>query len=667
MSGIVVCDLSCNNISTFPSALLMGKSLEEINLSCNKLRSLPTLEGPEVYLSSLTYLDLSLNPLTYLPTSLFHLPKLESLILSRCHLGSLDIPLEGLRPVGPSLRTLDLSHNDFATLPDGFGILKQLEVVNMSCNKLTAVPRAVAELPGLAELWVSGNRIAELPKRVPNTLRILVANGNLIESVPREWELPQLSVLSLAHNCVAKLRSDFFERFPELTALDLSANRLTSLPRVTARKLTALRVAGNRLSELSLTQDALAGLVVLDLSFNSFSSLPNLAGAKALEVLNASYNRLSGSVGTLRAGIPRTLVRLGLAGCDLGEFDWCDSVLSFPRLETLLLQGSNIKRAELGAVAASKSIKFADFSHNPFLQSASALNPLGNIFMRKVICCNTPAAPTAAATTWGKACYSDPRAPGAGSYSHAAAVEAIAPGCALYALYDCCGFECKRVAGTVAAAVAAAVRRGLPETKGQQAKVSALLASAIKGANTLFSDDPMEPIQGCSVLLVLVDSAASLAYTASLGSAAAAIVSSKSARWIAERIDPLGDAEYDRVHRADPRAFVTKDGRLMGIFAASRGLGCKLLGPALSTEPVVNVTNIGAVTQDSFIVMGSEKVWKMASLEEFVAPFVVESYKKTKGNADLTAACLRDWCLGSCADDYQNFNAVATLVVPLFK
>lgn len=663
LPGIVVCDLSCNNISTFPNPLLMGKSLEEINLSCNKIHVLPALEGPEAHLNSLTHLDLSLNPLDYLPSSLFHLPKLDTLILARCHLDRIEVPLEGLRPVAPSLKTLDLSHNKFTTLPDSLAILRSLEVLNMSSNELTAVPRCVSELPALAEFWATGNRISALPSRIPSTLRVLVANGNLIEGVPKEWELPQLSVLHLAHNRIAKLRAEFFECFPELTSLDLSANKLTALPKVTAKKLAALRVAGNKLTEVPFAADALANLVVLDVSFNALTALPNLAAAKGLEVLLASHNsKLGSSVGGLRAGVPRTLVRLGLAGCDLGEFDWCDSVLGFPRLETLLLQGSNIKRLDaFEAITAAKSIKFADFSYNPFLQSATPVAVLDGLFTAKALACNL------ANTAWGSAQYSDPRAPGAGSYSLPVAAEGIAPGCALYVLCDAAGEGCKAAAAAVAGKVVETVRRGLPATRGSQAKVSGLLAEAIRSSNALFSEDPMEPIQACGVLIVLIDSGAALAYTAVLGSASAAMVSPKSARWVAEGQNPLSDNEYARVHKVDPKAFVTKDGRLMGIYAGSRGLGCKLLGPSLSVIPVVNVAKLGAATAETFIVMGSEKIWKMAGLADFIGPFVSEMYKKNKGNASLVAACLRDWCLSSCADDYQNFNSIATLVIPVLK
>ena len=656
----------------------MGKSLENIYLSCNKLRRLPSLAGPEVHLSALTLLDLSQNPIEYLPASLFQLPKLETLILARCGLNKLDLPLEGVRPVCPALRRLDISHNNFTELPESLALMSSLEVLNVSSNNLTYFPRCIAEMGKLTEVWANSNRLAVLPEELPQSVQLLVANSNEVESVPRNWALPALTTLALAYNRLTKLYSGFFDAFPSLTSLDLSANRLSSMPRVSSPHLTSLRVAGNRLSDIALSQEALTGLVVLDVSHNNLSTLHNLSAATGLEVLNIAHNKLGTAIQL--AVLPRTLVRVNVACCGINDelgssssssssstSNYGDSVLSLPRLETLCAQGNNIKQIGFETISASKSLIFADLSLNSFSQSAVPAPIINNLFVRKTVCCSS------ADTVWGSAAYCNMRAP-TPSCSLPVVTEAIAPGCTLYALYDCCGTDCKQVAASVAAAVSAHVRKGL-STK--HPSVPALLAEAVRSANTLFSEDPMDPLQGCGALLVLVDSVASVVHTASLGAAAAAIVSNTSAKWLAQGQDPLSAEEYSRIHTADPNAFVTADGRLMGVFAGSRGLGCKILGAALSDEPVVGKTELGGDDSNSdddeeeekneFIVMASERVWKMAPLVGFIGPFVVDTYKKTKRNASLTAASLRDWCLGSCADDPQNYASLATLVVPISR
>lgn len=85
-----------------------------------------------------------------------------------------------LRDFPNALRTLDLSENRFATLPDAVAHFTLLRHLNVNSNRLTELPDALAALVKLETLSAINNLIA----RVPRGLAQLVN----LKKVSRTWD-----------------------------------------------------------------------------------------------------------------------------------------------------------------------------------------------------------------------------------------------------------------------------------------------------------------------------------------------------------------------------------------------------------------------------------------------------------------------------------------------
>ena len=155
-----------------------------------------------------------------------------------------------------AVRTLELHHNLFQEIPNSIAFFATtLTTLNMSHNELTSdtFMKDDLELPVLKELILSCNTF--------NSLRPLI------------------------QRLIA----------PNLEKLDISFNRLTSLPVLRSRfpKLTAVLASNNTIRELS--PEAVKGLRILDCSSNDINSLNSriglLGGPGGLERLDVMGNR----------------------------------------------------------------------------------------------------------------------------------------------------------------------------------------------------------------------------------------------------------------------------------------------------------------------------------------------------------------------------------------
>lgn len=190
------------------------------------------------------------------------------------------------------LTSLDLSINRLSKLPDELGALQSLEVLNVSENRLTALPSWVAALP-LQFLDAESNQLTHLPLDLASNTSIeaLIASQNRIAAVDGQLlTIPTLRHLSLDQNDLAAL--------PELSAnspvttLDVSSNALTDTGDLAAFvNLESLDASSNLLR--SLPESLPASLVHLDVSSNDIDSLPDTPGYyRQFDFLNVSGNRL---------------------------------------------------------------------------------------------------------------------------------------------------------------------------------------------------------------------------------------------------------------------------------------------------------------------------------------------------------------------------------------
>ncbi|KAG9456651.1 hypothetical protein H6P81_001159 [Aristolochia fimbriata] len=175
--------------------------------------------------------------------------------------------------MGQGIESVDLTGRQLTILPEAFGRLRSLVMLNLSNNQLEGLPDSISGLDNLEELRVSSNVLVSLPDSIGllTNLRILDVSGNKLPSLP---------------DSIAHCRS--------LVELDASYNKLTYLPTNIGYELVNLQklfVHLNKLRSLPTSLCEMRSLRHLDAHFNELRVLPHAIGKLTnLEILNLSSN-----------------------------------------------------------------------------------------------------------------------------------------------------------------------------------------------------------------------------------------------------------------------------------------------------------------------------------------------------------------------------------------
>ncbi|TYI85306.1 hypothetical protein E1A91_D05G431600v1 [Gossypium mustelinum] len=348
--------LSSCNLSEFPQFLKGLKSLESLDLSCNKIEGKIPQWMQEVGNVSLTYFNVSHNSLTEVE----HFPwkNIESLDLSSNLIsGNLPIPastisvffisnnsfngeVSSLICNASSLRILDLSHNNLSgPIPQCFGNLSDsLEILNLKKNKFYGtIPPKFAKGCRLTNFNLNGNLLeGPLTPSILNCrgLEVLDLGNNKINDTFPHWlgSLPQLQVLVLKSNhmhgslCVNSSKSSPF--FSKIQIFDLSSNYFSGPLPVryinSFKAIINLEKIGSTVSYMGVNDPRGSGFytysigivmkgqdmelvkiftmwMIIDLSNNQFEGgIPEVFGKlNLLKGLNLSHNNLNGGIPTL--------------------------------------------------------------------------------------------------------------------------------------------------------------------------------------------------------------------------------------------------------------------------------------------------------------------------------------------------------------------------------
>ncbi|WP_295537937.1 leucine-rich repeat-containing protein kinase family protein [uncultured Pseudacidovorax sp.] len=147
-----------------------------------------------------------------------------------------------------TLEVLDLSGNRLDALPDDLHRLHRLRVFFASSNRFTELPAALGACPQLEMVGFKANRIAHVPaESLPPRLRWLILTDNDLGELPPELGMrPRLQKLMLAGNRLAAL-PDTLQQCQALELLRLAANRFEALPAWLADlpALSWLAIGGN--------------------------------------------------------------------------------------------------------------------------------------------------------------------------------------------------------------------------------------------------------------------------------------------------------------------------------------------------------------------------------------------------------------------------------------
>ena len=238
-------------------------------------------------------LDFHGNLLQELPMGLRRLAELTKLNLSRNKL-----PMEAFDVITQiaSLRELKLAENHLAgDLPSSIASLTQLEVLDVASNRLIGLPAEIRELTQLRTLNVADNQLRTVPMELFISTSLIEFTGtrNRLEgSFFTITSAPHLQELRLSGNSLASLSESGNLDLPALKYLDLSANRLSSLPDVTSwTNLGTILLGENKVAAFPEGFFSLKQLRIADFTANDISKVDErIALMEGLENLTLAAN-----------------------------------------------------------------------------------------------------------------------------------------------------------------------------------------------------------------------------------------------------------------------------------------------------------------------------------------------------------------------------------------
>lgn len=215
LESLIDLDLSFNLIMNFPDNIGDLKSLEKLVITNNRLSG--ALPDAFTNLQSLRELDVKYNAISAIDV-VSQLPKLE--IMTADHnaisqfIGSFErlrslklnanpITKFGITASVPTLKLLNLSSAQLASIDDTFHNILNLERLVLDRNYFVSLPAQIGNLRRLEHFSIANNSLGELPPEIGclTELRVLDVRGNNIRKLPMElWWANKLETLNASSN-----------------------------------------------------------------------------------------------------------------------------------------------------------------------------------------------------------------------------------------------------------------------------------------------------------------------------------------------------------------------------------------------------------------------------------------------------------------------------------
>ena len=363
-------------------------NMKDLDLSENPLRCLPPSLAQ---LTKLRKVNLTFCCLTDFPTVLLQLDSLENLQMEKNLISSLPGDL-----CRTNLRTLKLRDNLVEELPSNFGLLSQLQELDLSRCMFQNFPQVVLSIESLKCLDLEDNNISVLPETWTNspitTLRIgknPLAHLNrglldlnlvslsvcqcLLSEIPEYFlSFTKMTHLNLSDNHISS--STFAALPPHLCHLAAEKNPLNSYPELTSKQqyLHTLWLHQCDLCELSSSLCRLTKLQDLNTSRNCLEELPADLSHTMLLNLDSSANPL-GSLQALRD--VKTLRELAASACGLTAFPLVTQGL--PKLQKLISRTNCITCIPSDFVH--RNLMKLDFLFGSALQISESIQNISNL------------------------------------------------------------------------------------------------------------------------------------------------------------------------------------------------------------------------------------------------------------------------------------------------
>lgn len=216
---------------------------------------------------------------------------------------------------------LNLSNNHFTTFPEQLENFSKLDTLDMSGNYLSR------PLPGYMEMFINLNTLnlsnnnyeTWMGTGFTYSITILDLSKNKINTIDEAAivEMPYLYKLDLSENRIYSMPSKMFAGSNNLDTLILSRNYFSDVPTFQSTSLRNLHLSSCQIS--SLNADSLAGmnsLLEIDLSINQIEYIPDNIVSNTLQELDLSYNE----IGTLTDSSFSSLQHLAVLNLRGNEF-----------------------------------------------------------------------------------------------------------------------------------------------------------------------------------------------------------------------------------------------------------------------------------------------------------------------------------------------------------
>ncbi|OQR76265.1 chaoptin-like [Tropilaelaps mercedesae] len=344
--------LELNFISALAEDLFEGMRLKKLFLNSNRLMQFPAGLFKGVISSTLTVLDLSDNQFSTLPACISSLSALSVLIARGNQLASFQSTIS---PTGP---------------PRFF---RTLQALDLAYNQFTEVPPALRNMAALVRLSLQGNLIEKLglfgQGQWAATLRSLSLSHNAIKVLPRSATAKMFGLrdLKLSFNPIHYFDNAVFAPLESLQALEMSSTLVSDVAVKNLhhllqplKQLRSLQVDYNKLYRESLALGP--SLVNVDLEGNDLTTIPNISALSRVTRLSLSYNGIHylkrGALTNVSA-----LEQIILIGNPLREIEF-RAISNLPSLVSVILSSNRLRSVRPGAFHALPALQRLQLDNN---------------------------------------------------------------------------------------------------------------------------------------------------------------------------------------------------------------------------------------------------------------------------------------------------------------
>lgn len=272
-------------------------NVDLVNQNLTEVPFIPLLE------TDAKHLYLSRNKFASLPEKL---EQVMSIDLSKNGLGP-SLPISIAKPLSSyrNLHTLILAYNQLKDLTESFKSEKIL-TFNLSTNRFNKLPANFNKnFPNIKTLYFDCNFLKKFSNFQSEKIVTLTLSLNCIETIDTSTiNLPQLTKLNLSKNQINNLPNNLSKSFPILESLDLSDNFISEIPEneandqsddeesfVFPQTLQELNLSNNTLEHLSKSLTSLPNLTSLNVSNNKLTEIPEITAP--ITKLDATQNQIT--------------------------------------------------------------------------------------------------------------------------------------------------------------------------------------------------------------------------------------------------------------------------------------------------------------------------------------------------------------------------------------